>query len=267
MVTPSRLIRSQPDGSDTLADNDARFSARVYAVGGVIFAVHNIEVDGRAAIRWYRINAANYSLLESGTITDSNLDLFYPSIAANTNGVVVIACNGCSINTYISSFAYAGLTQNGITTFGPANLLASGSANYHDGNEFSSATGESRWGDYSTISVDPSDRIALLDYSNATPRRRLWLARRPLADPDYRIDHQPAAAAIGHRTVGDKRDSLLAVLCFGLSTSIHNQFDRRRRLVAGRANASHKRHRALLGPANVRPEGILPAATRTVSRR
>jgi hypothetical protein len=109
------LPPTQPDGTATLADNDARLSARVYAVGGVIYAVHNIEVDGRAAIRWYRINAANYALLESGTITDTNLDLFYPSIAANTNGVMVIGCNGCSINTYISSYAYAGLTANGVT--------------------------------------------------------------------------------------------------------------------------------------------------------
>jgi hypothetical protein len=147
----------QPDGTDTLADNDARFSARVYTVGGVIFAVHSTEVDGRAAIRWYRINAADYILLESGTITDTNLDLFYPSIAANSNGVVVIGCNGCSTNTFISSFAYAGLTQNNITTFGSRVLLAAGNVNYHGGDEFSSPTGESRWGDYSAVSVDPSN--------------------------------------------------------------------------------------------------------------
>jgi hypothetical protein len=53
------LDPTQPDGSATLADNDARFSARVYTVGGVIFAVHNIEVAGRAAIRWYRIKPYN----------------------------------------------------------------------------------------------------------------------------------------------------------------------------------------------------------------
>jgi hypothetical protein len=147
----------QPDGSDTLADNDARFSARVYTAGGVIFAVHSTEVDGRAAIRWYRINAADYALLESGTITDTNLDLFFPSIAANTNGVVVIGCNGSSINTFVSSFAYAGLTQNGVTTFGNRVLLAAGNVNYHGGDEFTSPTGESRWGDYSAVSVDPSD--------------------------------------------------------------------------------------------------------------
>ena len=150
---------TQPDGSNTLAVNDARISARVYTVGGVIYAVHNIEVNGRCAIRWYRINAASYALLESGTIADANLDLFFPSIAANANGVVVIGCNGCSINTYISSYAYVGQTVNGVTTFGNSVLLGAGSVIYHDLYEqFGlSPTGDSRWGDYSTVSVDPSD--------------------------------------------------------------------------------------------------------------
>ncbi len=170
----------QPDGTTNVADNDARFSARVYTVGGVIFAVHNIEVDGRAAIRWYRINAANYALLESGAITDPDLNLFYPSIAANSNGVVVIGCNGCSSHTFISSYAYVGLTQNNITTFGHSILLAAGTVNYHGGDEFSSPTGESRWGDYSTVSVDPSDparfwTIQMLPiYDSSTGSGDLW---------------------------------------------------------------------------------------------
>jgi hypothetical protein len=151
------LDPTQPDGTDTLADNDARFSARVYTLDGVIFAVHNIELNEHAAIRWYRINAANYALLESGTIFAKNLDLFYPSIAANTNGVVVIGCNGCSINTYISSYACVGLTENGVTTFGLPVLLAAGSVNYHDNNERFGGASESRWGDYSAVSVDPSN--------------------------------------------------------------------------------------------------------------
>lgn len=150
---------TQPDGTSTLADNDARFSARVYTVGGVIFAVHNIEVGDRATIRWYRINATNYTLLESGTIADTNLDLIFPSIAANANGVVVITCNGSgpSTNGFISSYAYVGQTVNGVTTFGSSLLLAAGSVNYHDLYEQSGFSVDSRWGDYSTVSVDPSD--------------------------------------------------------------------------------------------------------------
>ncbi len=150
---------AQPDGTSTLADNDARFSARVYTVGGVIYAVHNTELNGRAAIRWYRLSAANYALLESGTIADADLDLIFPSIAANANGVVVIACNGSSAapNAFISSYAYVGQTVNGVTTFGNSTLLAAGSVNYHDIYEQLEFTVDSRWGDYSTVSVDPSD--------------------------------------------------------------------------------------------------------------
>ena len=143
----------QPDGSDSLADGDSRISARVYTVGGVIYAVHPIEVGTRAAIRWYRVNAADYTLLESGTITNGDLDLFYPSISATSNGVIVIACNGSSINTPVSSFAFAGQTVNGVTTFGDPVVLQGGTiGNYHD-----SLGPESRWGDYSTTSADPSD--------------------------------------------------------------------------------------------------------------
>jgi len=151
------LDPTQPDGTATLADNDARLSAKVNAVGGIHYAVHNIEVNGRAAIRWYRLNATNYTLLESGTITDPDLDLFYPSIAANSNGVVVIGCNGCSINTFVSCYALVGETRNGVTTFGNLILLKSGTTSYHGDDEIFLGTGESRWGDYSTTLVDPSD--------------------------------------------------------------------------------------------------------------
>lgn len=187
---------TQPDGTATLADNDARFSATAYAVGGVIYAVHNIEVNNRAALRWYRINAANHALLESGTITDTNLDLFYPSIAANTNGFVVIACNGCSINTYISSYAFAGLTVNGVTTFGPKTLLAAGKYNYHDLNESFSLTGESRWGDYSTISVDPSN-----------PDHFWTIQMLPLYDP---ADPTVGSADLWHTQITEVITSLIA---------------------------------------------------------
>src|SRR5207245_583371 len=103
----------QPDGSTTLTANDARLGAKVYAVGGVLYAVHSTELNNRIAVRWYRINAANHALLESGTIADTNLDLFFPSICANANGTVVIACNGSGIDTFVSCFAVAGQIVNG----------------------------------------------------------------------------------------------------------------------------------------------------------
>ena len=152
----------QPDGSTTLLANDARISAKVYAVGGILYAVHNTEINGRVAIRWYRIRAADHTLLEQGTLADANLDLFFPSIVANQYGVVVIGCNGSGAGTFVSSYAYVGEIKNGQTTFASSVLLKAGVANYHDANEIlaqllSDPVVPSRWGDYSAMSVDPSD--------------------------------------------------------------------------------------------------------------
>ena len=161
-----QFVVPQPDdpqhlGYPTLQANDPRISAKVFAVGGVLYAAHNTELNGRMAIQWYRIRASDQALLEQGTISDPNLDLFMPSIAANQYGTVVIACNGSSLGTDVSCYVYAGQTVNGQTTFGNGILLQAGSVSYYDLNEL---LGEllgtpttSRWGDYSTLSVDAAD--------------------------------------------------------------------------------------------------------------
>jgi hypothetical protein len=142
---------TQPDHTTDLDDGDSRFSATVWAVNGVLYAVHSTEVNNRAAVRWYRLSAGNFALLESGTITDPVLDLFYPSIAANSNGTVVIGYNGCSSGSFVSCYAVVGETRNNVTTFGSRLLLKAGVASYQDGNSVS------RWGDYSATTVDPAD--------------------------------------------------------------------------------------------------------------
>ncbi len=143
----------QPDGSNNLDNGDARLGASTRRVGDVLYVTHAVEVDNRAAVRWYRIDASQGTLLDSGTITDPNLELFYPSIAANEAGTVVIACNGCNGSTYVGSYATTGQLVNGSLTFGALTLLKSGSASY----QYPDRTGVSLWGDYSTTSPDPSD--------------------------------------------------------------------------------------------------------------
>lgn len=155
------LTVTQPDGTSALMANDARISAKVYAVAGTIYAVHNTELNNHVAIRWYRLRASDKALLESGTIADASSDLFFPSIAANSSGVVIIAYNECSLSTFVSSFAVAGQTINGVTSFGTPTLLQSGVTSYHGDDEvYDQLLGMpafSRWGDYSATSVDPAD--------------------------------------------------------------------------------------------------------------
>jgi hypothetical protein len=163
IVVAPQFTANQPDATSTLDADDARITAKVYAVGGVLYATHNTELNNRIAIEWYRIRASDHVLLESGTISDPNLDLFYPSIAANAYGVVVICFNGSGSNAgaTISSFALAGQTINGTTGFGSRILLQTGAISYHgDDEQIGQLLGTptlSRWGDYSATSVDPSN--------------------------------------------------------------------------------------------------------------
>lgn len=143
----------QPGGADNLDNGDGRISAMVYRVGDTLYAVHGTQVDGRAAIQWFVVDAPSQTLSDTGLITDTNLDLFYAAICANTSGSVVIVYNGCSTNTYISSYGIAAERINGTLVFGNPVLLQAGAAPYRVSNP--SAT--SRWGDYSAISPDPLD--------------------------------------------------------------------------------------------------------------
>ncbi len=154
-VPPYRIPPNplQPDGSSNLDDGDARFSATVYRIGDILYSVHSTEVSNRAAVQWFRINATNLAVIQTGIIADTNLELFFPSIAANPSGTVVIACNGSSSNSFVSSYALIGETVNGVVTFGDLQLLKAGTASYQN----TDSTGVSRWGDYSAASVDPTD--------------------------------------------------------------------------------------------------------------
>jgi hypothetical protein len=143
----------QPDGSSNLFTPNALFSASSFRTSTNIFVTGDSLVGGRNAIRWYRLSAVTYALLEWGILSDPSLDLYYPSIAANTNGTVVIAYNGSGTNTFVSCFIRVGQLVNGVTTFGPPLLLQSGLASYQN----LDYNGDNLWGAYSTASVDPTD--------------------------------------------------------------------------------------------------------------
>ena len=143
----------QPSGQSTLDDGDARLGSLVYRVGDLLYAVHGLEVSKRAAIQWFVLNANDFSVVQTGLITDPSLDLFYPSIAANAAGVAVIGCNASSRTSFISCNAYVGETVNGVLTFGSRQALKTASVSY----SVIDSDGVSRWGDYSATSVDPKD--------------------------------------------------------------------------------------------------------------
>ena len=141
----------QPGASDNIDDGDARISATVYRVGDIVYANHSIETNNRAAIQWFEIDAVNLNVLEAGIVSDPILDLYYPSIAANKDGVVVMAFNGSSGSNFISSYAILGEPINGRLQFGSIVLLKEGVASYRTN------SASNPWGNYSATVVDPAD--------------------------------------------------------------------------------------------------------------
>jgi hypothetical protein len=144
----------QPGATGNMAnidDSDARISAIVYRMGDIIYATHGTAVNNRAAIQWFKINALTLNVIDTGIVADTVLDLYYPAIAANSDGVVMLVFNGSSANGFVSSYGVIGEPINGRLAFGGLVLLKAGIAGYR------TSANLNRWGDYSAVSVDPAD--------------------------------------------------------------------------------------------------------------
>jgi hypothetical protein len=141
---------AQP-GAENIDDGDTRFSGIAYRVGNTIYATHSTDVNNRAAIQWFKINALTLGAIETGLITDPIRDLYYPAIAADTNGTVLIVFNASGPTNLISGYAVVGEVINGALTFGNFVLLKTGITAYRTNSILT------RWGDYSAVTPDPSN--------------------------------------------------------------------------------------------------------------
>jgi hypothetical protein len=164
---------NQPGPKANLDAGDSRFSGNVVQREGRVWAVQGVIQDGRGAVRWLAFDASTSQLLDSGFITDSALDLYYPSIAINERGEIVIGMSGSSETTFASSFAVLGQTAGGVTGFGSPILLEAGLADY----QRLGGDGRNRFGDYSATVVDPSDPSVFWTFQEFVPSANVWGVR------------------------------------------------------------------------------------------
>ena len=152
---------NQPGPKPDIWTNDnTRFSGNVVRNNGELWGVHTVGLNGRAALRWYRINEATNAVIESGHLSDPSLAFFFGSIAVNDSGDVVIGMSGTAPEsaadpdgTFVSAFAAVGKTTGGVTTFGTPFITKEGVSDY----ELLDGAGRNRWGDYSATTLDPAD--------------------------------------------------------------------------------------------------------------
>lgn len=141
----------QPGTSTTIDNGDDRFSSSAVQIGNFLYAVQNITVSGRSAVRWTIADATTFNVLQQGTIGDATLSYFYPSIAVNASGDVVVGFSGSSSTTFAGTYAVVGTSlggaPGGTLSFGTPQPTKAGTDFYPD----------TRWGDYSAVTPDPAD--------------------------------------------------------------------------------------------------------------
>jgi hypothetical protein len=196
----------QPDGSRVIDPLDDRLSSAVWEVNGHIYTVHTITPTGsdHTAIEWNVLDAATGLLIQKGLISDPNYDYFEASLAVNQFGQVMMGYNrsGFGADGNVSFFAQGFnplVGGNGaIYMDGAAILLyVSPIDDYHNGSpEGSPPAGRQRWGDYSQVTVDPTDPRSFwligeyaLGYDSPTSFSRwgTWISNVSMAAPEPNV--------------------------------------------------------------------------------
>ena len=156
--------------TDTL---DSRISSNVYETQGKIITVQTVDSGSdHASVRYTVTDATSNAILSQGEIGSSSFDYFQGSVAANAGGRVVIGYNRSGATT--ADLHGDGLADGNVSfmartyvlnaagvlvaTSGELLLKAGLTSDYHNGAiDGDTATGRQRWGDYSQVSVDPTD--------------------------------------------------------------------------------------------------------------
>jgi hypothetical protein len=169
-------------GSSTPLDTvDSRLMNAVYRDGS-IYAAHCIAGGAGAMSRWYQIDAASVSLVQSGNVSDPSLNYFFPSIAVNAHGDLVLGCSGTSASQYAGAYYTGRVFSDPPGEMAPPALMRQGDAphNIIDG------YGRNRFGDYSLTSWDPTNDNSLWtiqEYVHATDTWGTWVGELSPVEP------------------------------------------------------------------------------------
>jgi hypothetical protein len=173
-VTPYQGLGNQgalqPDSGIGIYTSSPNFASSVVMRNKVIWGVQTVANQGRAALRWFAIDADSNALLQEGLIADPVLDVFMGSIAVNACNDVVIGFNQSGTSQFVSAYAVAGATIHNVTTFGVPLLLKSGVARY----DVTGGAILARWGDYSATVVDPRHPFTFWTFQEWPSAQDVW---------------------------------------------------------------------------------------------
>lgn len=147
---------------------DERISSSVYQVNGRIYMVNTVNdvADGvdESRVRYTVLDANTFAILDEGNIGQAGYDYYQGSIAVNAFGEVVIGYNRSGLDAATGKISFLGqifrtMSDGKLQSMSSELLLKESlTDDYHNGSTFGNpAAGRQRWGDYSQVSVDPSN--------------------------------------------------------------------------------------------------------------
>lgn len=146
----------QAGGTALIATNDSRFQGLVYR-NGALFATHSVFLSSpaRVGVEWFQIDPADASTDQFVRLNDPSGQFHYafPSINVNRVNDVALGFSRFSASQYASA-AYS--LHSGSD---PASFQRS-IVQFKDGEDYYLKTfggAKNRWGDYTSVSVDPLD--------------------------------------------------------------------------------------------------------------
>jgi hypothetical protein len=163
----------QPDSLVTISTGTTTFNSSVVLEDDVMWGVQGVANQGRAALRWFAIDAKTNVVLQEGLIADPNQDLYMGSLAVNESNDVVIGFNESGKSQFVSSYAVRGTTKHGRTAFGNPLLLKAGVAAYSLG-AVAGGGPPARWGDYSATVVDPNNQRTFWTIQQWVSAENVW---------------------------------------------------------------------------------------------
>jgi len=141
-------------GSATPIDTgDTRPQETTYR-NGSLWTCQTVAYASRAACRWYQISVSpSLSVVQAGTVWDSNMYYYYPSIMVNSQGEVVMGFSGSNASQYVATYYTGRLPSDPPNEMATPQLMKAGEGPY----TVVFGGGRNRWGDYSATRLDPRD--------------------------------------------------------------------------------------------------------------
>jgi hypothetical protein len=137
-----------------------RLAYRNFGDHEALVATHSVSVNGRAAVRWYEFrNLSSPTLFQSGNIKNKTLHFWTGSVAMDKMGNIAVGYSTSSANDF-PGITYSGRAASDIA--GKMKKHAGGNTTNGSGSQ---TDGLTRWGDYSALSVDPTDDCTMY-YTN-----------------------------------------------------------------------------------------------------